>query len=115
MLGLELVAARIESASEIERAVAAFAESSSGALVVPPDVTTAAHADLIVALAARYRLPAVYAFSYMVTAGGLMSYGTDRVAEMRQAVSYLDRILRGASPGELPLCKPRPSSRPRST
>jgi putative ABC transport system substrate-binding protein len=105
-LSLELVPARIESAAEIERTVEAFARTPEAALVVAPDLTTAAHADLIVALAARHRLPAVYAFGYMVAAGGLMSYGTDRVAEMRQAASYVDRILRGAAPADLPVQAP---------
>ena len=71
-----------------------------------PDLTTSAHGDVIVALAARHRVPAVYAFSYLVAGGGLLSYGTDRVAEMRQAASYLDRILRGAAPGDLPVQAP---------
>lgn len=109
-LTLELVPARIESASDIERSIAEFARVLDGALVVPPDLTTAAHADLIVALAAQHRLPAVYAFSYIVVSGGLMSYGTDRVAEMRQAVSYVDRILRGTAPGDLPV-QTRPGSK----
>jgi putative ABC transport system substrate-binding protein len=105
-LALELVPAQAESASDIERAIEVFARAPDGALVVPPDLTTATHADVIVALAARHHLPAVYAFSYIVAAGGLMSYGTDRVAEMRQAVSYVDRILRGAAPGDLPVQTP---------
>ncbi len=105
-LGLELVAARVESTSDIERSITEFARGANGALVVPPDLTTAAHHDLFVALAVQHRLPAVYAFSYIVAAGGLMSYGTDRVAEMRQAASYVDRILRGAAPGDLPVQTP---------
>jgi putative ABC transport system substrate-binding protein len=105
-LNLELVSAYIESRSDIEAVIDGFARVHGGALVVPPDLTTAAHADLIVALAARHRLPAVYAFSYIVAAGGLMSYGTDRIAEMRQAVSYVDRVLRGAAPGDLPVQTP---------
>jgi putative ABC transport system substrate-binding protein len=105
-LALELVPARIENVSDIERSIEVFAREPDGALVVAPDLTTAAHGDLIVALAARHRLPAVYAFSYLVAAGGLMSYGTDRVAEMRQAASYVDRILRGAAPGDLPVQTP---------
>jgi len=75
-------------------------------LIVPPDVLTASHGDLIIALAAQHRLPAVYAFSNLVSAGGLMSYGTDRVDEMRQAASYIDRILRGDKPSELPVQAP---------
>jgi putative tryptophan/tyrosine transport system substrate-binding protein len=100
------VAARVESTSDIERSITEFARGANGALVVPPDLTTAAHHDLFVALAAQHHLPAVYAFSYIVAAGGLMSYGTDRVAEMRQAASYVDRILRGAAPGDLPVQTP---------
>jgi putative ABC transport system substrate-binding protein len=105
-LALELVPARIESISDIEHFIEVFARRPDGGLLVAPDLTTAAHGDLIVALAARHRLPAVYAFSYLVAAGGLMSYGTDRVAEMRQAASYVDRILRGAAPGDLPVQTP---------
>jgi ABC-type uncharacterized transport system substrate-binding protein len=86
-LHMELVPARIESVSDIERSIEVFAREPDGAMVVPPDLTTAALGNVILELAARHRLPAVYAFSYLVTAGGLMSYGTDRVAEMRQAAS----------------------------
>jgi putative tryptophan/tyrosine transport system substrate-binding protein len=103
---LELVPARIESASDIETSIDNFARIRGGAMLVAPDLTTAAHGNLIVSLAARHELPAVYAFSYLVAAGGLMSYGTDRVAEMRQAASYVDRILRGAAPGDLPVQTP---------
>jgi putative ABC transport system substrate-binding protein len=105
-LALDLVPVRIESAAEIEQAVEVFARAPNGALVVAPDLTTATHGPVIVARAARHRLPAVYAFGYLVAAGGLMSYGTDRVAEMRQAASYVDRILRGAAASELPVQTP---------
>ena len=105
-LALELVTGRTEGLAEIEQSIEAFAPAPNGALVVPPDLTTAAHGSRIVALAARFRLPAVYAFRYLVAAGGLMSYGTDRVAEMRQAAAYVDRILRGAAPGDLPVQTP---------
>ena len=76
-LALELVPARIESISDIEHFIEVFARRPDGGLLVAPDLTTAAHGDLIVALAARHRLPAVYAFSYLVAAGGLMSRGGD--------------------------------------
>jgi putative ABC transport system substrate-binding protein len=105
-LALELMPARMESVSDLERSLEAFARVPGGGLVVAPDLTTAAYGDDIVALAGRHGLPAVYAFSYLVAAGGLMSYGTDRVAEMRQAASYLDRILRGAAPADLPVQTP---------
>jgi putative ABC transport system substrate-binding protein len=74
--------------------------------VFPPDATTTANRDLVVALAARYRLPAVYAWREFVTAGGLMSYGVEFVEQFRQAASYVDRILRGSSPAELPVQAP---------
>jgi putative tryptophan/tyrosine transport system substrate-binding protein len=73
---------------------------------VPPDTTTLLHRDLVVALAARHRLPAVYAFRFIVAAGGLMSYNTDLVDVLRQAASYVDRILRGANPADLPVQAP---------
>jgi ABC-type uncharacterized transport system substrate-binding protein len=73
---------------------------------VPPDTTTVQHRDLIIALAARYRLPAVYAFRYFAMAGGLMSYSIDILEQHRQAASYVDRILRGAKPAELPVQAP---------
>jgi len=105
-LALDLMPARVESESDLERSIGDFAREPGGALVVAPDLTTSAHGNVIVAIAALHRVPAVYAFSYLVAAGGLMSYGTDRVAEMRQAASYVDRILRGAAPGDLPVQTP---------
>jgi ABC-type uncharacterized transport system substrate-binding protein len=105
-LGLEVVPARVESVSDIEHAIEVFAGTPGGALVIPPDPSTVMHGQRIIALAAQHRLPAVYAFSYLVPAGGLMSFGTDRVAEMRQGVSYVDRILRGAAPNALPVQGP---------
>ena len=75
----------------------------NGGLVFFPDVTTALHRDLIIALAARHRLPAVYFARYWVAAGGLMSYGVDYVDLFRQTASYVDRILRGDKPADLPV------------
>ena len=80
-----------------------FASAPNGGLVVPPDVTTAVHRDLIVALAARLRMPAVYYSRLFVAAGGLMSYGVDLVDMNRQAAPYVDRILRGDNPADLPV------------
>jgi putative ABC transport system substrate-binding protein len=93
-------------AADIERVFDTFARVSDGGLLLPPDITTLTHRDLIVALAARHRLPAVYSFRVFVTAGGLMSYGTDQVEMFGQTASYIDRILRGAKPADLPVQAP---------
>jgi putative tryptophan/tyrosine transport system substrate-binding protein len=105
-LAIELVLSTIENASNIGRVIESFANLSNGGLVLPPDATTTAHRDLVVALAARYRLPAVYAWRQFVTAGGLMSYGVDAIEQFRQIASYVDRILRGSLPAELPVQAP---------
>jgi putative ABC transport system substrate-binding protein len=78
----------------------------NGGLIVLPGASTASHRDLIVALAARYRLPAVYPFRYYATSGGLASYGPDVVDQYRRAAGYIDRILRGEKAGELPVQAP---------
>jgi putative ABC transport system substrate-binding protein len=105
-LAMELVPSPVENAADIERAIKSFAHVPNSGLVLPPDVTTLIHRDLVIALAARHRLPAVYAVRVFVAAGGLMSYGTDRVDTYRQAASYVDRILRGAAPASLPVQAP---------
>jgi putative ABC transport system substrate-binding protein len=105
-LGIELALSTIENAGDIGRVVESFASLPNGGLVLPPDATTTANRDLVVAVAARYRLPAVYAWRQFVTAGGLMSYGTDFVELFRQTASYVDRILRGSSPADLPVQAP---------
>lgn len=105
-LAIELVPRPVKSVAEITNVVEEFARTSDSGLIVPPDVFTASHGELIIALTARHRLPAVYAFGNLVSAGGLMSYGTDRIDEMRQAASYIDRILRGDKPSELPVQAP---------
>src|SRR6516165_3373990 len=105
-LAIELILSTIENASDIGRVIESFASLPNGGLVLPPDATTTAHRGLVVALAARYRLPAAYAWRQFVTAGGLMSYGVDFVDQFRQAASYVDRILRGSSPAELPVQAP---------
>ena len=79
---------------------------SDGGLVLPPDTTAVIHRDLIIALAARHRLPAVYSDRHFVAAGGLMCYSTDRADQYRTAASYVDRILRGAIPADLPVQVP---------
>jgi putative tryptophan/tyrosine transport system substrate-binding protein len=104
-LAIEPVITPIENdAADVERAIATFAQAEpKSALVVLPDSTTNAHRDLIISLAARYRLPAVYSNRFFVTAGGLMSYGVEWVNEFSQAASYVDKILRGAKPTDLPV------------
>jgi putative ABC transport system substrate-binding protein len=105
-LAIELTLSAIENAGEIGHVIESFAGLPNGGLVFPPNATTTANRDLIVALAARYRLPAVYAWREFVTAGGLLSYGTNFVELFRQGASYVDRILRGSSPAELPVQAP---------
>jgi putative tryptophan/tyrosine transport system substrate-binding protein len=103
-LAIELVPSPIENdPADIERVIATFARVPDGGLVVLPDSTTNAHRDLIVRLAAKYRLPAIYSHRFFVVAGGLMSYGVDWDNEFRQAASYVDRILRGTKPADLPV------------
>jgi putative ABC transport system substrate-binding protein len=102
-LAIELVPTLAENADEIERALRSFAGVSNSGLLVSPDVSNVAHRHLIIALAARYRLPAVYFNRAFVAAGGLMSYGVDFVDMCRQAAPYVDRILRGDKPGDLPV------------
>jgi len=102
-LGIEPVPTLVENATDIERAIASFASAPNGGLVVIPDVAAVVHRDLIIALAARHRVPAVYFARYWVAAGGLMSYGNDFVDAFRQAASYVDRILRGDKPADLPV------------
>jgi len=102
-LGIELVLTLVENAADIERAIESFARVPNGGLVLIPDISTAVHRNLIIALAARHRLPAVYWDRSLVAAGGLMSYGNDLVDSVRQAASYVDRILRGDKPADLPV------------
>src|SRR6516225_821468 len=102
-LAIDLVLTLVANTAEIERAIEVFASVPNGGLVLPPDATTTAHRDLIVALAARHHLPAVYSIRPFVTAGGLMSYGVDFTDMFRQAASYVDRILRGDNPADLPV------------
>jgi putative tryptophan/tyrosine transport system substrate-binding protein len=102
-LGIELVPTLVETPTEINGAIESFARVPNGGLLLPPDITTFAHRDLIIALAARHSLPAVYSFRLIVLAGGLMSYGIDVVNACRQAAVYVDRILRGDRPADLPV------------
>ena len=99
----QLTLADVRNAAEIERAINAFAQQPNGAVLVVPNALTILHRDLIIALAARHRLPAIYPYRLFVTSGGLISYGVDLPDLYRQAASYVDRILKGAKPGDLPV------------
>jgi len=104
--GVELSVIGVRDADEIESAVAAFARSPNGGLIVTTSTSALIHRELISTLAARHRLPAVYPFRYYVTAGGLISYGPDSIDPYRRAASYVDRILKGEKPADLPVQNP---------
>jgi putative ABC transport system substrate-binding protein len=105
-VGFELVPFKVANAADIERAIESFAGAPNSGLVVPPDNVTLANRDLVIALAAKHRLPAVYAVRGMVAAGGLMSYGTALPDIYRNTAFYVDRILKGAKPADLPVQAP---------
>jgi putative ABC transport system substrate-binding protein len=105
-LGVELSPVDARDAPEIERAVTAFARSGNGGLIVTPSPVANHHRSLIATLAARHGLPAVYGTRQYVTAGGLISYGPDMVEQYRRAASYVDRILKGEKPADLPVQAP---------
>ena len=104
-LGVSVTAAEIRNAADIERVLSAFGQEGGG-LIVTPSALTATRRDLIIALAARLRLPAIYSFGFYAESGGLMSYGINQLELVRSAASYVDRILRGTSPGDLPVQLP---------
>jgi putative ABC transport system substrate-binding protein len=104
--GVELSPIDVRDAGEIEHAVTAFARSPNGGLIVTGGALAALHRDVIIKVAARHRLPAVYAFRYFVTSGGLISYGSDVVSQFRSAAGYVDRILKGEKPADLPVQAP---------
>jgi putative tryptophan/tyrosine transport system substrate-binding protein len=105
-LGVKLAAIDVDRDMEIERAVATLASEPDGGLLVLPNPYNATNRGSIIMLAARHRLPAVYPFRYFAAAGGLMSYGIDQIDQWRRAAGYVDRILRGEKPGELPVQAP---------
>ena len=106
---MELSPIGVRDAGEIERAVTAFARYPNGGLIVTGSAPAAIHRDLIVTLAARHKLPAVYYGRFIVAAGGLISYGPDLVDQHRRAAGYVDRILKGEKPADLPV-QARPST-----
>ena len=104
--GVELSPVNMLDAGEIERAIAAFARSPNGGMILTGSALAVFHRDLIVTLAARHKLPAVYSGRFFVTAGGLTSYGPDSIDPHRRAALYVDRILKGEKPADLPVQAP---------
>jgi putative ABC transport system substrate-binding protein len=105
-LSVKPFAAAVHDADEMERVIEQFARASDGALLVLPDLFTATNRQSIVAIAARHRLPTVYPARYFVASGGLMSYGIELLETYRQAAAYVDRILKGEKPADLPVQQP---------
>jgi putative ABC transport system substrate-binding protein len=102
-LGIEVSPVNVRDAGEIERTITAFARQPNSGLIVLSSATAIAHRDLIITLAARHKLPAIYFARYFVTGGGLISYGVDTIDPHRQAAGYVDRILKGEKPADLPV------------
>jgi putative ABC transport system substrate-binding protein len=104
--GMDVVAAPVQQVGEIKSAITSFASKPGGALIVLPDIFTGTNRTTIISLAAEHFLPGLYPFDYFVRAGGLMSYGVDQIDLFRRATSYVDRILKGAKPADLPVQQP---------
>ena len=105
-LKVDVVPVNMREAADLERAVAAFARSPNGGLILTGSGLSILHRDLVVTLAARHKLPAIYYERFFVSAGGLISYGSDRIELYRLAAGYVDRILRGEKPADLPVQAP---------
>jgi len=105
-LGMTVTGAGVRDAADIDRVLTDFAREPNGGLIVTPSPLTATKRDVIIAAAARLGLPAVYSFRFYVESGGLVSYGIDQLETVREAASYVDRVLRGANPAELPVQLP---------
>ena len=101
--GVELSPINVRDSGEIERAIAAFARSPNGGMILTASGLAFVHRDLIIALAARHKLPAIYFQRFFVDAGGLVAYGFDPIDPHRRAAAYVDRILKGEKPGDLPV------------
>ena len=106
VLGIEPIAAPVRQSAEIARVIETLPRSPDGGLLVLPDVFTSSNYRMIIATAAAQRLPAIYPFKFFVRNGGLMSYGVEAIEPFRQAASYIDRILRGTKPSDLPVHTP---------
>jgi putative ABC transport system substrate-binding protein len=105
-VGVAVIAAVARDASEIEPALTAFAREPNGGVIVAPSPITTFRRELIITLARQLDLPAIYPFRYFPKSGGLVSYGIDQMEQAREGASYIDRVLRGANPGELPVQLP---------
>ena len=105
-LAVELIPIGVRDSKEIERAIASFAHGSNDGLIVTASALTIFHRELLIMLAARYHLPAVYPYKFLVSSGGLISYGTDTTDPYRRAAGYVDRILKGEKPADLPVQAP---------
>lgn len=105
-LGIDISPINVRDAAEIERGISAFARSANGGLIVTPSASEREHRDLIIALAARYKLPAVYGLRYNTASGGLISYGPDLDDQFRRAASYVERVLKGEKVSDLPVQAP---------
>jgi putative tryptophan/tyrosine transport system substrate-binding protein len=101
--GIQLTLADVRGANDIGRAIGAFAQEPGGGMIVLPNAVTVLHRDLIIALATRYKLPAIYSYRLFTRSGGFISYGVDLGDQYRQAASYVDLILKGRKPGDLPV------------
>jgi putative ABC transport system substrate-binding protein len=106
MSGVQVTAAAGRAVADIEREIEAFARQPSGGMIVLPDIITIANRQLFVGLAARLHLPAIYPLRLFAASGGLMSYGVDQISQSREAASYVDRILKGEKPADLPVPAP---------
>jgi putative ABC transport system substrate-binding protein len=105
-LGVDLRPIDVRDAAEIKRGVSAFARGTNSGLIVASSPVAGLHRDLIIRLAAEHKLPAIYSFDYYAAGGGLIAYGPDPNDPFRRAADYLDRILKGAKPSDLPVQAP---------
>jgi ABC-type uncharacterized transport system substrate-binding protein len=105
-IGVQVIPVDVRTTNDIERAVAAFARTPTSGLIVTADPAAIVHREAIITLAARHRLPAIYPYRFFVTSGGLISYGLDNIEQYRLAAGYVDRILRGEKPADLPVQAP---------
>jgi putative ABC transport system substrate-binding protein len=105
-LGMQYIAAPVYEPPEIETVMTTLAQQSGGGLIVSPDAFTVTHGADIIGMTARYKLPSIYAERNFAAAGGLISYGADYIDHFRQAATYVDRILRGEKPADLPVQQP---------